>query len=158
LLELNQRYYNAALLTFVCSFVGNDAKQYLWWGNPISPKEGTERLEALVHPVPVTLRGTPLLAIIGPTSIRVSHKPQRDSAGLYRNPEMRSLMISNWVIFAVLYIRLQLNYDFVAAGRLWNFMCTAYAAFELLVGTMFVDKDVWFVIEDKKAYSWLVHR
>jgi hypothetical protein len=51
LLELN---YNAALLASVYGFVSKDAKQYPSWGKPISPKEGTERLETLVHPVPVT--------------------------------------------------------------------------------------------------------
>ncbi|KAF7762219.1 hypothetical protein Agabi119p4_8812 [Agaricus bisporus var. burnettii] len=169
LLELNQGYYNAALLAAVCKLADDDVDEYRWWGKPIAPREGTERLEALVHAIPVTFCKTPtrppepILSIIGPKSVTLSHWLYRDSSGLYRNPEMRSL--ERWavgiciVLIIVFFIVAVIGS--VTAGLILLYSTTiAYSILLLLVGTMFVTKDVWVVIEDhttlgRDAHRWL---
>lgn len=169
LLELNQGYYNAALLAAVCKLADNNVNEYRWWGKPISPREGSERLEALVHAIPVTFRRTtdrapePVLSIIGPKSVTLSHWLQRDSAGLYRNPEVRSLKRwALWIYFIVTIISIALMCGgfFAVGGALTYLVTLIFVIFELLVGTMFVEKDVWVVIEDhttagRDPYRWL---
>ncbi|EKM76704.1 hypothetical protein AGABI1DRAFT_130998 [Agaricus bisporus var. burnettii JB137-S8] len=151
LLELNQGYYNAALLAAVCKLANHDVDEYRWWGEPIAPREGSERLEALVHAIPVTFRKTPtrlpepVLSIIGPKSVALSHWLQRDSFALYRNPEMKSLSKAAIRIYLVIFFTV----TFRGSGLFLLYLATiAYSILVLLVGTMFVKKDVWFVIED----------
>jgi hypothetical protein len=169
LLELNQAYYNPALLAAVCKLADDDVEEYRWWGKPISPKEGSERLEALVHAIPVMFPETadhpkePALSIVGPKSVSLSRWLQRDSTGLYRNTEMRSLMwcaagifMSLFLTFFIVAIRAS-----VVAGLVLLYVDTmAFSILQLLVGTIFVEKRAWVVIEDhtikdRDAYRWL---
>ncbi|KAF9442757.1 hypothetical protein P691DRAFT_626878, partial [Macrolepiota fuliginosa MF-IS2] len=55
LLELNQGHYNAASLAAVCgiNFSKECAAGYRWWGNPILPMVGNERLEPEATAFPV---------------------------------------------------------------------------------------------------------
>ena len=48
LLELNQGFYNAASLAAVSSPAEAGVPTHRWMGKPTVPKEGNERLEALV--------------------------------------------------------------------------------------------------------------
>ncbi|KXN84021.1 hypothetical protein AN958_00580 [Leucoagaricus sp. SymC.cos] len=168
LLELNQGYYNTTLLAAVCKLADPAVNEYRWWGKPIAPKEGSERLEALVTAIPVKLRkagnvtAEPVLSIIGPKSVALSHWLQRDSAGLYRNPEMKSLkrwMIWGYFIFFI--IGVACMGGSILGGFIVIWVATlAYVILELLVGTMFVEKDTWFVLEDHtvsghEPYRWL---
>lgn len=180
LLELNQGYYNATLLAAVCKLADDDAEQYSWWGKPIAPKEGTERLEALVHAIPVTLRKSPdysdgpppenpeaepALSIIGPKSIALSHWLQRDHTGLYGRPEMKSLR--RWVtgVYVILNIGfiVLMSFGYHALGLFLVYLGSiAYTILELLVGTMFIREDEWVVVENRVAgdadgavYRWL---
>ncbi|KXN80749.1 hypothetical protein AN958_08053 [Leucoagaricus sp. SymC.cos] len=168
LLELNQGYYNTTLLAAVCKLADPAVNEYRWWGKPIAPKEGSERLEALVTAIPVKLRkagnvtAEPVLSIIGPKSVALSHWLQRDSAGLYRNPEMKSLkrwMIWGYFIFFI--TGLVCMVGSILGGFIVIWVATlAYVILELLVGTMFVEKDTWFVLEDHtvsghEPYRWL---
>jgi hypothetical protein len=168
LLELNQGYYNAALLAAVCKLADNNVDEYRWWGKPISPREGSERLEALVHAIPVTFRKSPdrppepILSIVGPKSVTLTHWLQRDSAGLYHNREMRSL--KRWALgiyivllivsFIILAVSLPVGFALI---YIFTFL---YVLLELLVGTVFVEKDIWVAIEDhtvigRDVYRWL---
>ncbi|XP_006455277.1 hypothetical protein AGABI2DRAFT_138510 [Agaricus bisporus var. bisporus H97] len=169
LLELNQGYYNAALLAAVCKLADDDVDDYRWWGKPISPREGTERLEALVHAIPVTFRRTldhppePILSIVGPKSVTLSHWLRRDSAGLYRNPEMRSLKrwsLGIYFVLLIIFIAVTAGGYPMVGGPLLYVVTLTFTVFELLVGTVFVEKDLWVVIEDhttagRDVYRWL---
>ncbi|GJJ08100.1 hypothetical protein Clacol_002308 [Clathrus columnatus] len=53
LLELNQGFYNATSLAAVCSLAEYNVSSHRWWGKPISPAEGNERLEPLVTAFPL---------------------------------------------------------------------------------------------------------
>lgn len=168
LLELNQGYYNAALLSAVCKIADPGVEEYRWWGKPITPKEGSERLEALVTAIPVCLRkgfdkpAQPALSIIGPKSIALEHWLLRDSAGLYRNPEMKSLKRwALWSYFFSVIIGFLCMWGSILAGIALIWLASeAYVILELLVGTMFVEKDTWVVMEDHitggyDPYRWL---
>ncbi|KAF7762512.1 hypothetical protein Agabi119p4_9105 [Agaricus bisporus var. burnettii] len=169
LLELNQGYYNAALLAAVCKLADDDVDEYRWWGKPIAPKEGSERLEALVHAIPVTFRKAsdqppePVLSIIGPKSVALSRWLQRDSSGLYRNREMRSLKrcaIGMCIVLIISFLIVAIKANVVAGLILLYLTTIAYSILVLLVGTIFVKKDDWIAIEDhttigRDAYRWL---
>jgi hypothetical protein len=169
LLELNQGYYNAALLAAVCKLADDNVEEYRWWGKPIAPREGTERLEALVHAIPVTFRKTPdrppepILSIVGPKSVTLSHWLQRDSAGLYRNPEMRSLKrwaIGIYIVLVLIFIIVLASANHAVGGALIYVVTLLFTILEILVGTVFVEKGVWVVIEDhtvrgRDVYRWL---
>lgn len=156
LLELNQGYYNTTLLAAVCKLGSPDVQEYRWWGKPIAPKEGSERLEALVTSFPVKIRRNdnqlpePALSIIGPKSIALAHWLQRDSAGLYNNSDMTSLklyMISGLVILIVIAL-LCAAANYKATIVLTYLSFVIYSILELLVGTIFVEKPGWIAVED----------
>ena len=156
LLELNQGYYNTTLLAAVCKLASPHVQEYRWWGKHIAPKEGSERLEALVTSFPVKIRRSdnqlpePALSIIGPKSITLAHWLQRDSAGLYKNRKMRSLklyMISGLIILIIIAI-ICAAVDFRATIVLIYLSFVIYSTLELLVGTIFVEKSGWIAVED----------
>ncbi|KAF9445429.1 hypothetical protein P691DRAFT_734994 [Macrolepiota fuliginosa MF-IS2] len=171
LLELNQGYYNTTLLAAVCRLAGPNVQEYRWWGKPIAPKEGSERLEALVTAIPANFRGPgdqsmPVLSVIDPKSISLSHWLQRDSAGLYHDPEMKSLML--WAISALVVLFIigvgTITTSLPAGIVVLWLSATAFVILELLVGTMFVVKDTWIVVEDHTIapdhdpFKWLQFR
>lgn len=168
LLELNQGYYNTTLLAAVCKVASPDVQEYRWWGKPIAPKEGCERLEALVTSFPVKIRRNdnqlpePALSIIGPRSITLANWLQRDSAGLYRNDSMRSLkqyMIWGLVILITI-AGICAAASPTATGVLIWLSFIIYSIFELLVGTIFVVKSGWIAVEDhttpeRDSFQWI---
>lgn len=156
LLELNQGFYNAVLLAAVCKTADPWVGEYRWWGKPIAPRVGSERLEPLATAVPVKFKNEetdtlePVLSIIGPRSVRLMHMPRRDAAGLHRNPVMDSLskvvLRTLTVIFVLSVILLPVN--FVAALLLLYASCIVTSIIELLVGTIYVEKQEWLALED----------
>lgn len=159
LLELNQGYYNAALLTSVCKLADPDVDGYRWWGKPIIPKEGRERLEPLSTAIPVKLRDEltnstiPILSLTDAKTIELDHMLERDSAALERQPEMRSLRfwgLVTWWFLAILGFILSAAIG--GAGILIYWAASVlYVSLQLMVGTIYVRKDKWIVIEDHKA-------
>ncbi|KIJ45922.1 hypothetical protein M422DRAFT_206583, partial [Sphaerobolus stellatus SS14] len=91
LLELNQGYYNAAILAAVCGTADFDVPDYRWLGRPLQPQEGSERLEPLVTAFPVRVQQDdvlhPALCIARPEILFLNHMLQRDPFGLYNNSE-----------------------------------------------------------------------
>ncbi|KAJ3563949.1 hypothetical protein NP233_g8610 [Leucocoprinus birnbaumii] len=169
LLELNQGFYNCTLLAAVCEVAAANVPEYRWWGRPIAPQEGTERLEALVTSIPVKLRLSrssppePVLSIIGPQSVPLTHSLQRDSRALYHRPEVKSL--KRWTIGIAIVLILAGFSSFATRSLspglpiIWATLST-FAIIELLVGTIFVKHDAWFVVEDDTAvgrasFRWL---
>ncbi|KAJ3565200.1 hypothetical protein NP233_g7788 [Leucocoprinus birnbaumii] len=169
LLELNQGFYNCTLLAAVCEVAAANVPEYRWWGRPSAPQEGTERLEALVTSIPVKLRlgkrlpPQPALSIIGPQSVPLTHWLQRDSRALYHRPEVKSL--KRWTIGIAIILILAGFISFsnltVSPGLplIWATLI-AFVIIELLVGTIFVQHDVWFVVEDhtvvgRNVFRWL---
>jgi hypothetical protein len=167
LLELNQGYYNAALLAAVCKLTDDDVEEYRWWGKPIAPREGAERLEALVHAIPGTFRKTPdrppepILSIVGPMSLPLSRWLRRDAGGLYRNRELRNLKrwaIGIYTLLLGIFIAVAVASSVPAGLVLLYFTTMAFTIFQLLAGTIFVEKDVWVVIEDQTTMGWDAQR
>ena len=156
LLELNQGYYNTTLLVAVCKLADPYVQEYRWWGKPIVPKEGSERLEALVTSFPVKICRSddhhlePALSIICPKSITLAHWLQRDSAGLYKNDEMRGLKLcmiwGSFIIIIIAIICSPTNHR--ATAILIYLSAIIYSILELLVGTIYVEKATWIAVED----------
>ncbi|KAF5348829.1 hypothetical protein D9756_009828 [Leucocoprinus leucothites] len=156
LLELNQGYYNAAALAAVCQTADPWVGEYRWWGRPIRPQEGRERLEPLSTAIPAKFRDEarktfrPVLSIIGPKSVKVKHMLRRDDSALFRNPEMRILKIYSIAIAGTLgFIGLFLLFNFKVALPIIYVACVSFTTLELLVGTIYVKKDGWIVYEDR---------
>ncbi|KAF5348905.1 hypothetical protein D9756_009810 [Leucocoprinus leucothites] len=166
LLELNQGYYNTTLLVAVCKLADPTVQNYRWWGEPIAPKEGSERLEALVTSIPIQIRKhkdsphEPALSIISPKSIALTHWLQRDSSALYHRREMKSL---KWWMIGSAFVLSMFGFGIcfvdLAAGIviIW-LVAIAYVILELLVGTIFVKQDMWFVAEDHNVPGGNAHR
>lgn len=157
LLELNQGFYNAALLAAVCKVADPRVKGYRWWGKPIAPREGHERLEPLATAIPVKFRNEttntiePVLSIIGPKSIKLSRMLRRDSAALYHNQDMRGLMLFVMgLMVASLFTALGLLFSgwFLASFLISYLSLVFLGIIELLVGTIYVKKDGWIAFED----------
>ncbi|KAF5348889.1 hypothetical protein D9756_009820 [Leucocoprinus leucothites] len=156
LLELNQGYYNAAALAAVCQTADPWVGEYRWWGRPIRPQEGRERLEPLSTAIPAKFRDEaqktfqPVLSIIGPKSVEVKHMLRRDDSALFRNPDMRILKIYVICISGfLLFIGPWIGFGNSKLG--WSLMylsCAVLTTSELLVGTIYVKKDGWVVYED----------
>ncbi|KXN89419.1 hypothetical protein AN958_05710 [Leucoagaricus sp. SymC.cos] len=108
LLELNQGFYNAAALASVCRIADPWVGEYRWWGKPIEPEEGRERLEPLATAIPTKFRNEktntlhPVLSIIGPKSVELRHRLRRGDSALQRNLEMRRLNISVIILVSIL--------------------------------------------------------
>ncbi|KAF5348895.1 hypothetical protein D9756_009826 [Leucocoprinus leucothites] len=156
LLELNQGYYNAAALVAVCQTADPWVEEYRWWGKPIRPQEGRERLEPLSTAIPAKFRDEarktlqPVLSIIGPKSVKVKHMLRRDDSALFRNPEMRILKMYSITIAATLgFIGLFLLFNFRVGLPIIYVACVSFTTLELLVGTIYVKKDGWIVYEDR---------
>ncbi|KAJ7030771.1 hypothetical protein C8F04DRAFT_1365292 [Mycena alexandri] len=158
LLELNQGFYNAASPAAVCSIP--DDRSVSWLGKPIHPALGNERLEPLVtafpvsgyftavwkkkektSPVPVPEKPdskprvpNPPLTMLAQKTIGLRPTPlKRDKDGLYTNEEMKGLKI--------------LAHPNVGIGLYW-LTSVLYCILELLVGTMYLERDGWAWLED----------
>ena len=155
LLELNQGFYNAASLAAVCNLADARVPGHRWLGTPLQPRVGNERLEPLVTAFPVSLphrdmRARPALSVMGPKNITVKDTMRRDSAGLYTHEALRgvkrmALIIA--AIFAIIGIIVLIS-NFLAAVAIWYMTCILYVIFELLVGTIFIVRKGWVVLED----------
>lgn len=160
LLELNQGYYNAAMLAAVCKLADPEVDGYRWWGKPIAPREGCERLEPLATAIPIRFRdydantSTPVLCLVGPKSVELDHMLQRDSGGLDYHPEMRSLKwwgnLTSWILAIIGLAVMSVNptVGFVMAFFISHMF---YAILQLLVGTIYIEKNSVIVIEDHKV-------
>lgn len=172
LLELNQGFYNAVLLAAVCKTADPWVKEYRWWGKPIAPCEGHERLEPLATAIPVKFRNEakktvePVLSIVAPKSLKLTHMLRRDPAALYRNEDMRSLKVFALWLLVGFYV---LGFSVLVGARsiggiiggllVWYFGAVFLATLELLVGTIYVKKDGWIVFDgDKDPIPFLQSR
>jgi len=157
LLELNQGFYNAASLAAVCNLADANVPGHRWLGKPIAPKEGSERLESIVTAFPVSLphrdgQYKPALCVIKPEHVVVQHMMSRDSAGLHTQEAMHPVRLAARII-AVGLILLAIiigsaGGGFKAGLILAYITFILYAILELLVGTMFIVREGWFVLED----------
>ncbi|KAF7762046.1 hypothetical protein Agabi119p4_8639 [Agaricus bisporus var. burnettii] len=171
LLELNQGFYNSAALAAICKLPDAEVNDYRWLGKPILPKEGTERLDLLVTANPVRFRdesnnsSIPVLSFTGPQIIDVDHMLQRDSGALERQPEMEALCfwaLVGWCLFTFLGIILLVVIGGPGVLIVW-LASILYVGLQLTVGTIYVEKDKWVVVEDWKvpkhdAYCFLQAR
>ncbi|KAF5348891.1 hypothetical protein D9756_009822 [Leucocoprinus leucothites] len=158
LLELNQGYYNAAALAAVCRIADPWVGKYRWWGKPIAPREGCERLEPLATAIPVNFRdeGTdtlqPVLSIIGPKSVEIRHVLRRDGSAFFRNPNMKNLrrystrmsVVALFMASALISIG-----SFLPGLVLLYVICVAFTTTQFFAGTIHVKKDGWVVYEDR---------
>jgi hypothetical protein len=157
LLELNQGFYNAASLAAVCNLADANVPGHRWLGKPLAPKEGSERLEPLVNAFPVSLphrnkEHKPALCVIKPGHVVVQPKMRRDSAGLHTHESMHPVRRAARIFTAVL-ILIAIAVGFAGGGPVTGFgllyvACILYAILELLVGTMFIVREGWYVLED----------
>ncbi|KAF9444537.1 hypothetical protein P691DRAFT_796425 [Macrolepiota fuliginosa MF-IS2] len=159
LLELNQGYYNTALLAAVSKLADPDTNGYRWLGKPIEPQEDRGRLTPLLTAIPATLHDRvtnatiPILSLTGAKTIELDHMLQRDSGGLERQPEMqalRSLGLLIWMFLIILGFILSAVIGGVGLLIFWV-ASILYVILQLLVGTIYVRKDTWVVIEDYRA-------
>ncbi|KAJ6453134.1 hypothetical protein C8R45DRAFT_1039688 [Mycena sanguinolenta] len=149
LLELNQGFYNAASLAAVCSI--SEDNSVGWLGKPIHPAAGNERLEPVVTAFPVASGSHPPLTIIGGEMLGLRPKPlKRDSLGLYNNEEMKGVKIlAFWVAVALAVISSIVTVKHLTAGLVLYYMTAIlYCMLELLVGTMYLERDGWVFLED----------
>ncbi|KAF8168838.1 hypothetical protein K438DRAFT_1615949 [Mycena galopus ATCC 62051] len=162
LLELNQGFYNAASLAALCSIA--DDESVSWLGKPIHPVAGNERLEPIVTAFPVSLsrndsetqevfsESHPPLTIIGAETLGLRPTLKRDPYGLYNNEEMGALKrLAIWtsVILGAISMRE------VASGHLrglllYGLTAVLYSVIEMLVGTMYLERDGWIFLDDSK--------
>jgi hypothetical protein len=151
LLELNQGFYNAASLAAVCSISEDHSVE--WLGKPIDPAAGNERLEPVVTAFPVSSdSGPPALTVIAGEQVGFRAKPlKRDAFGLYNNEEMKGAKILTLCIAVALAI---ISTVIVASGStvagivLYYLTAVLYSIVELLVGTMYLERDGWVFLED----------
>ncbi|KAJ7213377.1 hypothetical protein GGX14DRAFT_618566 [Mycena pura] len=126
LLELNQGFYNAASLAAVCS-VAVRGRRF-----------GNERLEPVATAFPVSASETkmdPVLAIIGGQTLGLRHK------GLKRDP---------WGLLMLIISTSVLGSGSVRTGiALYWLASILYCILELLVGTMYLDRNGWVFLEDE---------
>jgi hypothetical protein len=171
LLELNQGFYNAASLAAVCNLADARVPGHRWLGKPLEPRVGNERLEPLVIAFPVSLphhdmHARPALSVIGPQNIPMRDMMRRDSAGLYTHKALRSvkrmalIIAAIFVIIGIIVFGVNVTViifpststspvgGFTAAIVIWYLTFTLYAIFELLVGTIFIVRKGWVVLED----------
>ncbi|SJK99748.1 uncharacterized protein ARMOST_03059 [Armillaria ostoyae] len=144
LLELNQGFFNAAILAAVCSF-GEGG----WLGPPIKPDAGNERLEPIVHAFPVGADGTGImtpLCIIGSKTVELRDSLKRDPFGLYNNKDMRPLKRLSRAFLVVIMVIAFVAYN---TNRLSTWIATIWAGsslfviFEMVVGTIYLQRDGW---------------
>lgn len=188
LLELNQGYYNAAGLAAVCNVNLTPTGQgsglvessearvagYRWWGKPISPLAGNERLEPIATAFPVVVeqddsmskddpksepKQVPVLSILAPKTIRIHHTLRRDREGLYRHEDMVGLR--NWMYFMAT-IMTHIGIPFIAVRQTGEKRLIApgsillYCAFvlvvfvELLASTVYVLREGWLFLPDER--------
>lgn len=168
LLELNQGFYNSAALAAVCKLPDAEVNEYRWLGKPILPTEGTERLEPLVTANPVSFRDEPsntpipVLSLTGPQIVDVDHMLQRDSGALERQPDMQALRFWALVAYYIFgFLGIVLLAVIGGAGVIFLWLGSIfYVVMQLIVGTIYVEKDKWVVVEDWKvpgrdAYGFL---
>ncbi|KAF5345098.1 hypothetical protein D9756_011170 [Leucocoprinus leucothites] len=161
LLELNQGFYNATLLASVCRLAESDAPNGYRWcqGKPVLPKEGLERFESLSTAIPVnfhdkiTNNTVPVLSFVNTKTIALDHMLQRDSGALEQQEELKCLKF--WARFAWITL-VFLGFILGAAiggigGILYYVASILYVILQLFIGTIYVTKDRWVVIEDFKA-------
>ncbi|KAJ7083426.1 hypothetical protein C8R44DRAFT_722073 [Mycena epipterygia] len=168
LLELNQGFYNAAALAAVCSIA--DDESVSWLGEPIHPIAGNERLEPIVTAFPVSRslaavkkkkpssgidkksEPNPPLTIIGHKTIGLRPIPlKRDRYGLYNNEEMKGLKkLAYFSLFLLIVLSLYLFFlgDVSGALLLYWIASIVYCVLELLVGTMYLEREGWAFFED----------
>lgn len=150
LLELNQGFYNAASLAAVCNLPDKDTGS--WLGKPMGPNVGNERLEPVVTAFPVSASSNPPLAIIRSETVAFRKVPlQRDAYGLYNNEEMRPFKIL-CICIAVLLILVGASL-FATANPLnslllWYIVALFYRLVELLVSTMYLEREGWVFLSD----------
>ncbi|KAJ6494244.1 hypothetical protein C8R45DRAFT_824340 [Mycena sanguinolenta] len=150
LLELNQGFYNAASLAAVCCI--SEDNSVGWLGKPIDPAAGNERLEPVVTAFPVASGSQPPLTIIAGEMLGFRPIPlKRDALGLYNNKEMRGakiLAISTALVLALIGTFI-LTTGNIGPGFVVYYITTIlYCIFELLVGTMYLERNGWVFLED----------
>ncbi|PBK60153.1 hypothetical protein ARMSODRAFT_735322 [Armillaria solidipes] len=159
LLELNQGFYNAASLAAVCT-LGEGS----WLGPPIQPLAGNERLEPIVHAFPVRMTDgmgimTPL-CIIGSQTVGLRDSLERDPFGLYNNKDMRVLRWLSWWLLILSWV---LGFKAISTS-LTPFLAVVYISscaftiFEMVVGTIYLQRDGWIFLDDNIWGSEPQHR
>ncbi|KAJ6500925.1 hypothetical protein C8R45DRAFT_820772 [Mycena sanguinolenta] len=159
LLELNQGFYNAASLAAVCCI--SEDNSVAWLGKPIDPAAGNERLEPVVTAFPlsatshshVPANSRPALTIIAGEILPFRPIPlKRDAVGLYNNEEMKAakiLAICTAVVLALIGTFVLARNPNPESGLMMYYVTAIlYCIFELLVGTMYLQKDGWVFLED----------
>ncbi|KAJ6494232.1 hypothetical protein C8R45DRAFT_900282 [Mycena sanguinolenta] len=150
LLELNQGFYNAASLAAVCCI--SEDNSVSWLGKPIDPAAGNERLEPVVTAFPVADGSAhPPLTIIGGEMLGLRPKRlKRDSFGLYNNEEMKGVKIlAYWVALVLASVSTAVTISHFKTGvALYYLTAILYCMLELIVGTMYLERDGWVFLED----------
>ncbi|KAF7369894.1 HET domain-containing protein [Mycena sanguinolenta] len=149
LLELNQGFYNAASLAAVCCI--SEDNSVSWLGKPIDPAAGNERLEPVVTAFPVASGSHPPLTIISGEMLGFRTKPlKRDSLGLYNNEEMKGVKIlAFWVAVVLAIISSIVTVKQLKVGlALYYLTAILYCMLELLVSTMYLEREGWVFLED----------
>ncbi|KAF7358995.1 HET domain-containing protein [Mycena sanguinolenta] len=155
LLELNQGFYNAAGLAAVCCL--SEDNSVAWLGKPIDPAAGNERLEPVVTAFPVSsnspgsYNSNPALTIIAGETLGFRPVPlKRDAYGLYNNEEMKSTKLLARCVawtFALLGTAILGSGNINSGVLVYYLIAIPYCIFELLVSTMYLQRDGWVVLE-----------
>jgi hypothetical protein len=150
LLELNQGFYNAASLAAVCSI--SEDNSVAWLGKPIDPGVGNERLEPIVTAFPVASDTAPPLTIIAGEMLGLRPTPlKRDAFGLYNNEEIKAVkLLAVWgavalfIVSTVILVSGNINVGFI----LYYVISILYCIVEMVIGTMYLQRDGWAFLED----------
>lgn len=194
LLELNQGYYNAATLAAICNANLTPAEQekglptgqpeghgagYRWWGKPILPLVGNERLEPVATAFPVVVKlpcgregdseqdegkpnsgskGEPVLSILAPKAVRIHHALRRDREGLYRHESMvclRNLMYIIATIMIQIGIPLLVIQDrYLIPGAILMYLAfVVVVCVELLASTIYIVREGWVFFPDNEEWK-----
>ncbi|KAJ3558145.1 hypothetical protein NP233_g11565 [Leucocoprinus birnbaumii] len=161
LLELNQGFYNAALLTSVSRLAESDVLDGYRWcqGKTIIPKEGSERLEPLSTAIPIkfhdkfTNEVVPVLSLANTKTVALEHMLERDSGALERQEELKCLkFMARFIWGCLVFLGIILSLAIGGAGIIILYIASIfYVILQLFVGTIYVTREHWVVIEDYKA-------
>jgi hypothetical protein len=92
------------------------------------------------------------LAVIAGEQVGFRAKPlKRDAFGLYNNEEMKGAKILSWCIavaLAIISTVILVSGKTVAGIVLYYLTAVLYSIVELLVGTMYLERDGWVFLED----------
>ncbi|GJJ08047.1 hypothetical protein Clacol_002254 [Clathrus columnatus] len=156
LLELNQGFYNAASLAAVCSLAEYNVSSHRWWGKPITPAEGNERLEPLVTAFPVSSVMSnnslePTLCVIHPKTLSIKHMLRRDSAALYNNDELKGIRnlgrLLLFILIGPIGLSLLGTLNLRGGFAVIYISCILYSFLDLAASTIYVVREGWVYLD-----------